>query len=106
LASSCRGSAEVQKSIEWNVNNRPALLRPKVYSIAQRLQLPSERLQMQEKRRCEMGLIILIVVLLLIFGGGGGYYGYRRWGYGGGGGIGLGTILVILLVLYLLGFFR
>jgi hypothetical protein len=85
---------------------RPALPRPKVYPIAQRLQLPSARLQMQEKRRCEMGIIILVVVLLLIFGGGGGYYGYSRWGYAGGGGIGIGAILVILLVLYLLGFFH
>jgi hypothetical protein len=55
--------------------------------------------------RCKM-LIILIIVLLLVFGGGGGYYGYNRWGTGGGAGIGLGTILVILLVCYLLGAFR
>jgi hypothetical protein len=51
-------------------------------------------------------LIILIIILLLVFGGGGGYYGYSRWGRGGGAGIGLGTILVILLVCYLLGAFR
>jgi len=53
-----------------------------------------------------MGLIILIVILVLVFGGGGGYYGYNRWGYAGGGGIGLGTILLILLVCWLLGVFH
>jgi hypothetical protein len=48
-------------------------------------------------------VIILIIVLLLVFGGGGGYYGYSRWGSRGGAGIGLGTVLLILLVCYLLG---
>ncbi len=48
-------------------------------------------------------VIILIIVLLLVFGGGGGYIGYNRWGSRGGAGIGLGTILLILLVCYLLG---
>jgi hypothetical protein len=49
-----------------------------------------------------MGLILLIVILVLLFGGGGGYYGYSRWGTGGGLGI-FGTVLLIVLVLYLLG---
>jgi hypothetical protein len=52
-----------------------------------------------------MTLIIVIIVLVLLFGGGGGYYGYNRWGYRGGAGIGLGTILLIVLVCYLLGVF-
>ena len=51
-------------------------------------------------------LIIIIIVLLLVFGGGGGYYGYNRWGIGGGTGVGLGTVLLILPVCYLLGVFR
>lgn len=51
-------------------------------------------------------LIVLIVVLVLVFAGGGGYYGYDRWGTRGGAGIGLGTVLVILLVCWLLGVFR
>jgi len=51
-------------------------------------------------------MLILIIVLLLVFGGGGGYYGYSRWGMRGGGGIGLGTILVILLICFLLGAFH
>jgi len=51
-------------------------------------------------------MLILLIILLLIFGGGGGYYGHSRWGPGGGAGIGLGTILPILLVAYLLGIFR
>jgi hypothetical protein len=50
-------------------------------------------------------LILLIIVLLLLFGGGG-YYGYGRWGYRGGAGVGLGTVLVILLVCYMLGVFH
>ena len=50
-------------------------------------------------------MLLLLIVLLLLFGGGGGYYGYSRWGAGGGLGI-LGTVLVIVLVLYLLGAVR
>jgi hypothetical protein len=48
--------------------------------------------------------IIIIAVLLLLFGGVG--YGYRgsRY-YGGGLGI-LGTILVVILLLWLLGVLR
>ena len=49
-----------------------------------------------------MRMLVIIVVLLLLFGGGGGYYGYSRWGTGGGLGI-FGTVLLIVLVLYLLG---
>jgi len=48
-------------------------------------------------------MLIIIIVLLLLMGTGGGYYGHRRWGYGGSAGIGLGTILLIVLVVYLLG---
>jgi hypothetical protein len=48
-------------------------------------------------------MLILLIILLLIFGTGGGYYGHTRWGYRGSAGIGLGTILLILLVAYLLG---
>jgi hypothetical protein len=48
-------------------------------------------------------MLLLIIVLLLLFGGGGGYYGYSRWGSRGGLGI-VGTVLLIALILYLLGF--
>jgi len=51
-------------------------------------------------------VLIIIIVLLLLFGGGGGYYGHSRWGPSGGAGVGLGTILLILLVAYLLGAFH
>lgn len=51
-------------------------------------------------------MLILIIILLLVLGGGGGYYGHSRWGYRGGAGIGLGTVLMILLVAYLLGMFN
>jgi hypothetical protein len=50
-------------------------------------------------------MLILIIILLLLFGGGGGYYGYSRWGTGGGLGI-VGTVVIIALILYLLGFLR
>ena len=48
-------------------------------------------------------LLIIIVLLILLVGGGG--YGFRRWGTGGGLGI-IGTVLVIVLILWLLGVLR
>lgn len=59
----------------------------------------------QKKGRFTM-LILLIIVLLLVLGGGGGYYGHSRWGYGGGAGIGVGTILVVPPVAYMVGAFH
>jgi hypothetical protein len=50
-------------------------------------------------------MLIIIIVLLLVLGAGGGYYGHGRWGRRGSAGIGLGTILLIVLVCYLLGVF-
>jgi hypothetical protein len=50
-------------------------------------------------------MLLLIIILVLLFGGGGGYYGYSRWGTGGGLGI-VGTVLVIVLILCLLGGLR
>jgi hypothetical protein len=50
-------------------------------------------------------MLLLIILLLLLFAGGGGYYGYSRWGTGGGLGI-VGSVLVIVLLLYLLGMLR
>jgi hypothetical protein len=44
-----------------------------------------------------MDLILIILVLLLLFGGG---FGYSRYGHRGG--IGIGGILLIVLILYLL----
>ena len=49
-------------------------------------------------------MLLIIVVLILIFGFGGGYWGNRTWGPRGGTGIGLGSVLLVLLVLYLLGY--
>lgn len=51
-------------------------------------------------------MLLLIIVLLLLFGGGGGYYGYSRWGTRGGGMGFVGTILLVVLVLYLAGMLR
>jgi hypothetical protein len=51
-------------------------------------------------------MLLLIIILILLFAGGGGYYGHSRWGPRGGTGIGLGTVVVILLIAYLLGGFR
>ena len=47
-----------------------------------------------------MLLLLVIVLLIVLFGGG--FYGYNRWGYGGGLGV-VGTVLVIVLILWLLG---
>ena len=44
-----------------------------------------------------MDLILIIIILVLLFGG---WFGYHRWGYGGG--IGIGGILLIVLIVYLL----
>lgn len=44
--------------------------------------------------------LLLIVLLVLLLGGGG--FGYSRFGAVGGSGI-VGTILIIILVLWLLG---
>lgn len=46
-----------------------------------------------------MDLILIVIVLVMFFGGG---LGYQRWGYNGGFGIG-GVLLVILVVYLLLG---
>lgn len=51
-------------------------------------------------------MLLLIVILILLFGVGGGYYGHTRWGPSGGAGIGLGTIVVIFLIAYMLGLFH
>jgi hypothetical protein len=51
-------------------------------------------------------VLILLIIVLLVLAGGGGYYGHSRWGSGGGAGVGLGTILVVLLVAWMLGVFH
>jgi hypothetical protein len=51
-------------------------------------------------------MLILLIILLLLMGGGGGYYGHSRWGYRGSAGVGLGTILLIVLLVYALGMLR
>jgi len=51
-------------------------------------------------------MLLLIILLILVFGGGLGYLGHTQWGQGqpwAGPGIGLGTILIICLILYLMG---
>ena len=49
-----------------------------------------------------MGLSSIIFPLSLLFGGGGGYYAHSRYGGRGLGGV-LGTVLIVLVVLWLLG---
>jgi hypothetical protein len=54
-------------------------------------------------------MLILIIVIVLLFGLGGGYWGHRQYGEGApyaGPGIGIGAILLILLICYLLGILR
>jgi hypothetical protein len=48
-------------------------------------------------------MIILVILLIVILFGGG--LGWHRSGYNGGFGIGLGGLLLILLVCWLLGLF-
>jgi hypothetical protein len=53
----------------------------------------------------EIHMLLLIILVVLLFGGGGGYYGYSRWGTRGGLGL-VGTVVLILVVLYLVGGLR
>ncbi len=51
-------------------------------------------------------MLLLIILIILLFGGGFGYWGHNAWGANApwaGPGIGLGTVLLIILVFYLLG---
>jgi hypothetical protein len=49
-----------------------------------------------------MSLIVIIIILVLVFGGGGGYYAHSNYGSRGLGGV-LGTVLIVVVVLWLLG---
>jgi hypothetical protein len=49
---------------------------------------------------------ILIITWLLALGTGGAYYGHNRWGYRGAAGLGIGTILLILLAVNVLGVYH
>ena len=51
-------------------------------------------------------MLILIIIWLLALGLGGAYYGHRRWGFGGAAGLGVGTILLILLAVNVLGVYH
>ncbi len=51
-------------------------------------------------------MLVLLIILVLFGVFGGGYWGRERFGgYYGGGGIGLGAVLVICLIIWLLGGF-
>jgi hypothetical protein len=82
---------------------------PRCLYAGQARQLRIEQLGLlgEAKGEITMGVILLIIVLVVIFGGGGGYYTHGAYGnpsFGVGGGIGLA--LIVLLVLYLLGYLR
>jgi VIT1/CCC1 family predicted Fe2+/Mn2+ transporter len=49
-----------------------------------------------------MGLIVLVVLVLLLLGAFPSWPHSRNWGYGPSGG--LGTLLVVVVILYLLGY--
>jgi hypothetical protein len=51
-------------------------------------------------------MLLLLTILILVFGFGGGYYGNTRYPGWGGPGFGVGTILIVCLLIYLLGGFR
>ena len=64
-------------------------------------------LELRTKERiASLFVLSLLIVLILLFGGGGGYYGHTRWGPSGGAGVGLGTVLLVVLLVYLLGGLR
>jgi hypothetical protein len=50
--------------------------------------------------------ILLIILLILLFAGGGGYYGGNYFHSGYGPGFGLGTVLLVLVVCWILGLFN
>jgi hypothetical protein len=52
--------------------------------------------------RQTMSSLLILVVLVVVFGGGGGYYALGRYGGAGLGGV-LGTVLIILLGIWLVG---
>jgi hypothetical protein len=87
----------------------PALMPPVGHRIARlrelRLTGGIVLLAVRRKKR-KSTMLILLIVLLLIFGFGGGYYGRNRWGNSGGAGVGVGTILVVLLIAWMLGVFH
>ena len=51
-------------------------------------------------------MLLLMVLVVLLLGGGGGYYGHNRWGSRGGAEVGLGTILLVLLLVFAFGGLR
>jgi hypothetical protein len=51
-----------------------------------------------------MGLILLVILLILLIGAVPAWPYSRGWGYYPSGGLGL--VLVIIIILYLMGFFR
>ncbi len=54
-------------------------------------------------------MLLIIIIILLVCGLGGGLVGHASWGANNmwaGPGIGLGTVLIILLILFLLGVLR
>jgi len=51
-------------------------------------------------------MLLIFILVLLLFGGSFGYYGHTAYGPIGAGGFGLGSILVIILIVYLLGGLR
>lgn len=47
-------------------------------------------------------MILIIVILVIVFGFGG-WHSYNNYGPAWGGGIGIGGLLIIILLIYLLG---
>jgi hypothetical protein len=47
-------------------------------------------------------MLLILILLLLLFGGGGWYGGNRAYPGWGGPGFGIGAVLIILLIWYLL----
>jgi len=62
-----------------------------------------DRILPRERNSCRWGSFFLIVVVIFLFGGFSGRFGGYGYGYGHGGMGILGTVLLIVVILMLLG---
>ena len=51
-------------------------------------------------------MLMLVTIWLLALGAGGAYYGQRRWGFGGAAGMGIGTVLLVIFAVNVLGVYH
>ena len=92
------------KSTRAEAGRRPALLRRMVTRFPPRFGMQNEGTTervIATRDHLGMNPLLLIIILLLVFGGGGFYMGGPAYG-----GSGIGLILLICLIIFLVGGFR